>query len=241
MSTTICLYNYEYQGQVLSPAFSDPPSPVRDDDLVHCPTSDDDEEVSRNGSKRRRRTSTSSGSEAEDCGEANVFRNKKPRFPTKYHERLQPLSPSTVLPVRCTVLTRVPPPGCDAGAEVTVPAPCKAAVDAEAQAEFVRLLDAAVADANRSGSDAASSPRDDVEAFLSGDRGRLVDVNAYDVDGQTPFLRCCQEGDVALLKVLVAHGANIRLTTREGFSALHIAAFSGNSDLVFYVMSLKSE
>ena len=27
MSTTVCLYNYEYNGQVYSPAFSDPPSP----------------------------------------------------------------------------------------------------------------------------------------------------------------------------------------------------------------------
>jgi len=27
MSTTVCLNNYEYNGQVYSPAFSDPPSP----------------------------------------------------------------------------------------------------------------------------------------------------------------------------------------------------------------------
>ena len=27
MATTVCLYDYEYNGQVYSPAFSDPPSP----------------------------------------------------------------------------------------------------------------------------------------------------------------------------------------------------------------------
>jgi ankyrin repeat protein len=39
--------------------------------------------------------------------------------------------------------------------------------------------------------------------------------------------------------VLVRFGADSRLTTREGFSALHIAAFSGHSDILLYIMSLK--
>jgi ankyrin repeat protein len=63
-----------------------------------------------------------------------------------------------------------------------------------------------------------------------------IDVNQYNDDGQTALQQSCLAGNLSLVKLLVRFGANMRLTTKEGFSILHIAAFSGHSDLLNFVM-----
>merc|ERR1712088_397505 len=141
MSTTVCLNNYEYNGQVYSPAFSDPPSPkdynldseedvcdVEDSNLsppmspqkiesqrktpntqlsvvnnrdiiintqlIELPSAKD---LWRNKLKRKQSDNIEKQSEDEIPTDNLPFRfvNKKPKFPTKYHEMLQPLSPVT--------------------------------------------------------------------------------------------------------------------------------------------------
>ena len=68
-------HHYEYQGQVYSPAFSEPSSPVSSTNS------------SAPGSPQLKRAH----SELE-------FVSQRPRFANKYEEMLQPLSPVTVLP-----------------------------------------------------------------------------------------------------------------------------------------------
>ena len=68
-----------------------------------------------------------------------------------------------------------------------------------------------------------------------------IDVNQYNHDGQTALQQSCSAGNLPLVKLLVRFGANMRLTTREGFSVLHIAAFSGHSELLAFVMGQNGE
>ena len=67
----------------------------------------------------------------------------------------------------------------------------------------------------------------------------MIKDYAFGDSGQTPLHLAFMEGAVGAAKVLVRHGADWRLTTRDGFSSMHIAAFSGSADVLVYVMSLK--
>jgi uncharacterized protein len=46
-------------------------------------------------------------------------------------------------------------------------------------------------------------------------------------DGATPFLRAAQSGDVTLMKLLLARGADPKIATRNNTTALHVAAGIG--------------
>jgi len=140
MSTTVCLNNYEYNGQVYSPAFSDPPSPKdynpdsEEDDLedsnLSPPMSPQKRESQKTNTqlsvnnrdiiintpfielpsakdlwrnKLKRKQSDTEKNCDNDMTTDSLhshfqFVNKKPKFPTKYHEMLQPLSPVTTFP-----------------------------------------------------------------------------------------------------------------------------------------------
>ena len=63
-----------------------------------------------------------------------------------------------------------------------------------------------------------------------------VDVNRYDSEGRTPLQRFCGQGSLELAKLLVRYGADLNLRTREGWSLIHIASFSGSSDMVNFVL-----
>ena len=80
MSTTVSVSHYEYQGQVYSPAFSEPSSPMS--------TSS-----SNPPSPRLKQRDF-------DEGDFCEFQSKAPRFANKYEEMLQPLSPVTTLPYK---------------------------------------------------------------------------------------------------------------------------------------------
>ena len=43
-------------------------------------------------------------------------------------------------------------------------------------------------------------------------------------DGATPFLRAAHSGDTALMKLLLAHGADPKIATEDGTTALMAAA-----------------
>ena len=76
MSTTVCASNYEYQGQVYSPAFSEPSSPMSSTTSSQPPSPKPDLEY--------------------DFEEE--FVSKRPKFANKYEEMLQPLDPVRTLP-----------------------------------------------------------------------------------------------------------------------------------------------
>ena len=138
--------------------------------------------------------------------------SKQPRFATKYDEMLQPLSPVTTLPV-------------ETKQGLSIHKTHKSSYDVQLQRQFQNLMGIA-------------SNVVDIEEFLS-KHSENVDLNEYNDEGRTALQQSCFEGNLRLAQVLVRFGADSRLTTREGFSALHIAAFAGHSDVLLYIMSLK--
>ena len=64
----------------------------------------------------------------------------------------------------------------------------------------------------------------------------MIDINQFDEQGQTPLQHFCSSGNLALVQLLVKFGADPRLCSRDGWSTLHIAAWSGHSELMMYIM-----
>ena len=67
--------------------------------------------------------------------------------------------------------------------------------------------------------------------------GARVDVNVYDQEGQTALHRGCMEGNLEVVKLLVKFGADVRLANRDGWSALHLAAYGGHRHVTLYLIS----
>uniref|UniRef100_UPI00358F45F1 notch-regulated ankyrin repeat-containing protein B-like n=1 Tax=Myxine glutinosa TaxID=7769 RepID=UPI00358F45F1 len=62
-------------------------------------------------------------------------------------------------------------------------------------------------------------------------------VNSFGPEGQTALHQSVIEGNLELVKLLVRFGADTRLANRDGWSALHMAAFSGHQDIMLYLIS----
>ena len=200
MSAAISVFNYEFQGQVLSPAFSPPPSPPSDAESVDSVEGDDTKRVAK---KRKMSQSPHQSS-------APQFVNKKPKFPTKYHEMLQPLSPVTTLPFR--------------PAQQPFAVQMSTEVNVQLQEEFLKLM--------------RHSDVEKIETFLK-QHSENIDINRFNTDGQTPIHEACQSRDIACVRALLRYGANPCLATRDGFSILHLASFSGSSELLSFVSGLR--
>jgi hypothetical protein len=187
----VSVCNYEFKGQIYSPAFSEPESP---------PASPESSHISVAPIRQERDASDHL---------LSSYSNKQPKFPTKYHEMLQPLNPITTLRVKAILPTH------------------KSTVNAKLQEQFLRVL--------QLGNTVA-----DVEAFLR-DHSENIDINQYNSDGQTPLHLASLEGNCDAVELLIRFGADIFLTTRDGFSVMHLAAFSGNSKLLCFFTSLIRE
>lgn len=46
-----------------------------------------------------------------------------------------------------------------------------------------------------------------------------------------------RDGDLGIVKTLIAHNANVNATTWDGWTPLHLAAFNGNLDIVQYLLN----
>ena len=71
-----------------------------------------------------------------------------------------------------------------------------------------------------------------------------VDINHYSEMGDTALQRVCQDSSSSSLemaRVLVKHGADPKLTTKDGWSPVHIASITGDSRLLLFLLrSLRS-
>ena len=77
--------------------------------------------------------------------------------------------------------------------------------------------------------------REELDRLLS-DHSEKIDVDRYGRDGRTPLQAVVGGGGgLALAKLLVAYGADATRTTREGWSTLHLASYSGNLELLSYI------
>ena len=132
--------------------------------------------------------------------------SKVPRYiGTIYEARLAPLSPVTSIPVPSYVGPVVRP----------------RLGDNQLQQKMLALI--------------LRGDQEVLDQFLE-ENGKYVDVNQYCEDGVTPFQRICQDGgSVDLARVLVKYGADLRMTSRDGWSPLHMAAFSGNYKLISFI------
>lgn len=64
-----------------------------------------------------------------------------------------------------------------------------------------------------------------------------INLNVFDTEGQTALHQSCQLGNLELVKLLVKFGADVRLANRDGWSAVHIAAFGGHTDILLFLMT----
>jgi hypothetical protein len=145
----------------------------------------------------------------DDVKHFQPYVNKKPKFATKYDEMLQPLSPMTYLPV----LTLMHP------SKIHQPN-----FSLESQKQFQCLLETKTATS-------------EIKSFLS-KHAEAIDINEYNSEGRTALHQCCLDGNLSMAKLLVEFGANVKLATQEGFSTLHVAAFAGHANIMFFVLSL---
>ena len=75
-----------------------------------------------------------------------------------------------------------------------------------------------------------------LEEFLAENKSSIA-INQYGDDGLTPLQRVCQQGgSVRTAKLLLRHGADPRLTSRDGWSPVHLASFSGNTSLIMFLV-----
>ena len=59
-----------------------------------------------------------------------------------------------------------------------------------------------------------------------------VDVNAVGSKGNRAMEIACRKGDLAVVKALIAHGADLRLKTNSGTTVLHEAALGGSGEVI---------
>jgi ankyrin repeat protein len=139
------------------------------------------------------------------------------RFRNVYEERLQPLY---------TARTEPPPPdNHHHHRQQQRPMPAathRSGVDPSLQARF----NAAV----------AAASYHDLEDLLRSDAHR-ININAFDpATGQTALQRFCVAGELSLIQLMVRYGADSRLCSRDGWSPVHMAAWSGRPEVMLYVM-----
>jgi len=77
---------------------------------------------------------------------------------------------------------------------------------------------------------------DELERLLETKDGK-INVNVYDKEGQTALHQSCLDGNLELVKLLVRFGADVKLANRDGWNALHIAAYGGHQDIALYLIS----
>ena len=66
-----------------------------------------------------------------------------------------------------------------------------------------------------------------------------VDINHFSQMGDTALQRVCQDSGSSSLEiamVLVKHGADTKLTTKDGWSPVHIVSTTGNSSLLLFLL-----
>lgn len=136
---------------------------------------------------------------------------KRPKYVgTIYEAMLAPISPVTTLPIK-TIFNN--------------PRKC----DPELQADFLDLV--------------VLGKRTKLEKFLE-NNSESININQYNSDGLTPLQMVAQdpgsvEAGSEVGELLVKYGADTRLTSRDGWSAVHMATFSGNTRLMMFLLSCR--
>ena len=68
-----------------------------------------------------------------------------------------------------------------------------------------------------------------------------LDLNAMNSEGLSPFHKCVMRGNLDCLKLLVRHGADVKLATRDGWSPMHLATWKGHRKILLYLLHRDSK
>ncbi|MGC4017219.1 MAG: ankyrin repeat domain-containing protein [Luteolibacter sp.] len=77
---------------------------------------------------------------------------------------------------------------------------------------------------------AARSQKQEVVLFLLEHGARIS------ASGESPVVAATDKGDLAMVKLLVKHGAALNAKEKDGWSSIHTASRSGNAELVAYLL-----
>ena len=244
MSTHVTCYNYNYQGQVLSPAFSEPASPCSStssscySDGEMEPDSPDFGPISPKSPSTMTCISPKSPTSTMTCdnnkpplnvnkrkrshsdGEVIDQRHQRQEFRTKVprfaNKYEEMLQPlSPVTTLPCDVVCPPSP-----NSKFPNPKYCP-----KLQNQLQNVI----------------NTKDNInllDQFLY-DHSTKVNINQYNLEGRTALQQSCVDGNLALAKVLVKYGADHRITTREGYPTLQCAVFSGHSEIFLYILNLR--
>lgn len=155
-----------------------------------------------------------------------------PTIPSTYSSlHAQTLSRNDALTSSTTAATTPtpspsPPPTSAATASTPVPMPLPTSSCPQMAAQCQKSLREAVRNGDSSG----------LKRLLEAREGK-INLNVFDTEGQTPLHQSCQLGNLELVKLLVRFGADVRLANRDGWSALHIAAYGGHTDILLFLMT----
>jgi len=67
-------------------------------------------------------------------------------------------------------------------------------------------------------------------------RSDSIDINMFNSEGSTPIQQACMSGQLELVQLMIRYGADPNLSSRDGWSTLHMAAFSGHSEITQYIL-----
>ncbi len=231
---------YQFRGQVFSPAFSEPPSPSSMSTSsdggggAAAPWGGHGDGQQQLGVPRQQQQ------QQQLQQQQHPFTNRKPLFPTKYHEMLQPLLPVTTLgfesAAASTTRDRLQN---DRQDELPLRRGQPSSSSSALQDQFRSLLKQSL---QQRGS--PNRRLSDLEAFLS-QHSQNVDLDSsLEPSGcgddhhvhQPPVHLCCLLGDLNALRLLVRHGADLTRANRDGFSPLHLASFAGDATLLAFLV-----
>ena len=57
-------------------------------------------------------------------------------------------------------------------------------------------------------------------------------VNTKQIDNFSPVHYACYRGNLAMLQLLISHGGDVLVKSKNGVTCLHLACVSGNLDVV---------
>jgi len=65
-----------------------------------------------------------------------------------------------------------------------------------------------------------------------------IDINQFTTDGMTPIQHVAvMSGQLAMVQLMIRFGADPNMTNRDGWSTLHLVAYSGNQEITQYILT----
>ncbi|KAL8613247.1 hypothetical protein ACOMHN_001571 [Nucella lapillus] len=168
----------------------------------------------------------------QDGSPDDIYPAPSPTLPLQHpHPSITTAAAAAVAATSTPTPTPSPPPAL--ASATPLPMPASAAAEAHSPPQLLAQHQKVIREAVRNGDSSG------LRRLLEAREGK-VNLNVFDAEGQTPLHESCQLGNLELVKLLVRFGADVRLANRDGWSAVHIAAYGGHTDILLYLMTATS-